>query len=305
MTIEFEVTDKVRKLWAKEIEIYQHFADFCKKHGLRYYVCGGTALGAARHRGFIPWDDDMDVLMPHEDYQKFLELGSKELTYPYYLACHITDPIYGGITNSRLRRLDTTACSKWEYENIVVSANTSYKLGVWIDILPLSYVPEDEEVRKIQKEQIMDVWKAVRGFSAFKAIEEGRTNFNPEYANYIDHYKRYAQKYTIGEIKQLYLDFCGQNKLPTKYVGVTTFRTFAPNLIWETKWFADTVELPFENITVTCPIGYNEMLTRQYGDWHIPVYNSAYHEIYMFDTEMPYIEKLNEISKEINKPTCK
>ena len=296
METEYVVTEEVKKLWAKEMEIYLFFKDFCHKHGLRYYATGGTALGAARHKGFIPWDDDMDFVMPHEDYQKFLELGSKEFQYPYYLACHLTDPVYGGITCCRLRRLDTMGCSQWEYENIVVSGDRNYKLGIWIDILPLSYIPEDEETRAVQKEQIMDVWKAVRGYSALKAIEEGRSNYNHEYENYIEIYKRYSKDYSLGEIKQLYLDLCGQNKTPTKYIGVTAFRTFAPNLIWNTEWFEDTVELPFENITVTAPIGYEEMLTKQYGDWKIPVRNAAYHEMYMFDADTPYTDVISRIN---------
>lgn len=297
MENDYQVSEEVRKLWAKEMEIYLYFKEFCQKHGFRHYATGGTALGAVRHKGFIPWDDDMDFTMPHEDYQRFLELGSKELTYPYYLSCHISDPVYGGITCCRLRRLDTVGCSQWEYENIVLSGDTDYKLGIWIDVLPLSYIPEDEATRAVQKEQIMDVWKAVRGFSALKAIEEGRTNYKPEYAGYIDTYKRYSEKYSLRELKQLYLDLCGQNKEPTKYIGVTAFRTFAPNLIWKTEWFDSTLEMPFEDITVTMPAGYEEMLTAQYGDWRTPVRNAAYHEMYYFDADRPYSEALEGLMK--------
>ena len=286
----YAVTEKVRKLWDTEIDIYLHFKEFCQKHGLRYFALGGTALGAMRHKGFIPWDDDMDFGMPHEDYQKFLEIGSKEFTYPYFLACPITDPVHGGITNVRIRRLDTTACSQWEYENIVLSGDRDYKMGIWIDILPLSYIPEDEATRAVQKEEIMAVWRAIRGFSALRAAEAGRDNYNHEYDAYIDEYRRLSEKYTIGEMKQLYLDLCGQNKTPTRYIGVTAFRTFKPNLIWETAWFEDSIELPFENITVTCPVGVEQMLTRQYGDWRTPVQGAAYHEIYTFDADVPYTE---------------
>ena len=283
-------SDRVRKLWDKEIEIYLYFKEFCRKHGLRYYAVGGTALGAVRHKGFIPWDDDMDFAMPHEDYQRFLELGSKELPWPYYLSCHLSDPVRGGILCSRLRRVDTTACSQFEYERFVKPGDREYKLGVWIDVLPLSYIPEDEETRRIQKEQIMEVYRAVRGFSAYTCKKTGFENYNHEFDNYIDTYLEYSKKYSLVEMKQLYLDLCGQNKEPTEFIGVTAFRTFQPNLIWRTEWFKEAIELPFENITVTCPIGIEEMLTKQYGDWRIPVRNAAYHEIYMFDTETPYLE---------------
>lgn len=294
----YPVSDEFRKLWAKEIEIYQFFKDFCDKHGLRYYALGGTALGAVRHKGFIPWDDDMDFGMPHEDYQRFIELGAKEFQYPYYLACFLTDPVRGGLTMSRLRRLDTTACSRFEYERFVMHGDRDYKLGVWIDVLPLSYVPEDEETKRVQREQIMDVWKAVRGHTAVKCKRLGRDDYNHEYDNYIDDYKRYSEKYTLGEMKQLYLDLCGQNKEPTEFIGVTSFRTFQPNLVWRTEWFRETIELPFENITVTCPIGVENMLEKQFGDWRTPKRGVTYHEIYMFDTETPYIHLYDDKNEE-------
>ena len=294
MDTDYIVTDEVRKLWAKEIEIYLHFRAFCEKHNLKHYATGGSLLGAARHKGFIPWDDDMDFVMPHEDYQKFLELGAKEFTDPYRLVSHVTDPVYGGITCSSLRRTDTFGCSKWEYENIVLSGEKNATLGIWIHLFPLSYVPEDEETRAVQKAQIMDVWKAIRGFGALKAIEEGRTNYNHDYEQYIEIYQRNREKNTLQEMKQLYLDLCGQNKEPTKFVGVTAIRTFQPNLVWNTEWFADSVELPFENITVTAPVGYEQVLTKQFGDWRTPVQNTAYHEMFAFDADTPYREAIKK-----------
>ena len=69
----------LRPLWDELLKIYKVFASICDKHHLRYYACGGTALGAVRHKGFIPWDDDIDMFMPRHDYTQFIELAKSEL----------------------------------------------------------------------------------------------------------------------------------------------------------------------------------------------------------------------------------
>ena len=69
----------LRPLWDASLEIYREIAKICDRHGLRYYATDGTALGAVRHKGFIPWDDDLDMSMPRPDYEKFKRIATKEL----------------------------------------------------------------------------------------------------------------------------------------------------------------------------------------------------------------------------------
>ena len=69
----------LKPVWDAVLNVYREVAQICDKHGLRYYLTDGTALGAVRHKGFIPWDDDFDMSMPREDYQKFIEIARNEL----------------------------------------------------------------------------------------------------------------------------------------------------------------------------------------------------------------------------------
>ena len=285
---EYIVTEQTRKLWAVELDLLEQFKKLCAKHGLRYYALAGTLLGAVRHKGFIPWDDDIDVAMPWEDCQKLMEIAPREVSFPYYFQSHLTEK-NGEISNFRFRRSDTTGCTRWEYENM---ADPEYNRGIFMDIFPLFNVPPTEEERLRQKELVMDAWKAFRGYTALEGAANGLKNVNPEYAKYIDIYKEYSKRYSVLEIKKLYFDRCAMQKEPTDQVAITAYRVNDPVNMWKSEWFRETVELPFEGTTVTAPKGYIQWLDHRYGDWRTPVYNAAGHEMFLFDADVPYTEKL-------------
>ena len=75
---DFHISEKRRSVWNEELEIFEVFRDICERHDLKYFADSGTLLGAIRHSGFIPWDDDMDVAMLREDYDKFIEFAKDE-----------------------------------------------------------------------------------------------------------------------------------------------------------------------------------------------------------------------------------
>ena len=72
---EYEVSAKMKRLWAMELDITERFVDVCNQFGLRYWIAYGSLIGAVRHKGFIPWDNDIDLLMPRNDFDKLLEIG--------------------------------------------------------------------------------------------------------------------------------------------------------------------------------------------------------------------------------------
>ena len=73
--------------------------------------------------------------------------------------------------------------------------------------------------------------------------------------------------------------------------GMTSFRTHSEKLLWPKEWFDDVVEIPFEDTTISCPKMYDDILTKTYGDWRTPVYNSSIHEMYILDVNTPYTQK--------------
>ena len=119
-----------------EFQILLKFAAFCEKHELNYFLCGGTCLGAVRHKGFIPWDDDIDMMMPRPDFERFIELAREEAPFAFG---HVR---LGTQAHPFIKIFDTDITIEKEY---------SKATGVdhlWIDVLPLDALPDDVEKMK-------------------------------------------------------------------------------------------------------------------------------------------------------------
>lgn len=125
---------KLRALQLCELEILNEFVRVCERHNLRYFLVGGTLLGAVRHQGFIPWDDDIDVGMLREDYEKFSKIAQVELSEQYFYQSPQTDPHYF-LTYNKIRKHGTQV-----YEERF--RNSNFHKGVFIDIFPLDFCPK-------------------------------------------------------------------------------------------------------------------------------------------------------------------
>lgn len=132
----------VRKLQQRLLDILIDIDRICRKHNIQYWIDFGTLLGAVRHGGFIPWDDDIDISMPSEDYKKFLEIAPKELSEPFFLQTKETDPSYRLLLN-KVRDKNTFFVTRHE------DFTLDYNKGIYIDIFEV--VPYPNMTRKLQK----------------------------------------------------------------------------------------------------------------------------------------------------------
>lgn len=124
--------DYLEKLHTVELEILEEIDRICKKNNITYTLCGGSLLGAIRHKGFIPWDDDIDIAMPRKDYDKFIDVCCNELDKKYFLHCNETDAEYW-LPFAKVRKNNTTM-----NEKSIAHLNTHK--GIYVDIFPLDNI---------------------------------------------------------------------------------------------------------------------------------------------------------------------
>lgn len=169
------VTQQTKQIWNIQLDMALHLLDVCKRHELKIWAISGTMLGAVRHHGFIPWDDDMDFVMFRDDYDKLLKIAKDEFKSPYFFQCAYTEKgYYRG--HSQLRYEDTTMILPDE-----AKLGVDFNMGVCIDIFVADGFPEDEAERKFligQRDLILDylwcrhypVYRALRYKNYFKGL---------------------------------------------------------------------------------------------------------------------------------------
>ena len=218
------VTADVKRLWAVEMDLAQQLRAICEKHNIRYYAGGGTLLGAVRHQGFIPWDDDMDFLMLKKDYDRFCEVAAKELKEPYCFQ--------SSFAMSRIRNSNTTGCTMVEMKNALPSTN----LGIFIDIFPLLSIPDNRFLRRIHGLQVYVMRVARRGE---REITLKKYFGNLTWKNWLSPKVIIWKAITLfGEkdLKKKYMNLCSkyENK-KCEEVGITTFLPYNERYIWKKK----------------------------------------------------------------------
>ena len=132
-----KIRDDVKQAQKKMYEILVVFDEICQKHNLTYWLDHGTLLGAVRDGKFIPWDDDLDVTMPREDYEKFIEIAQEEMPNQYFLQTQKTDKYYQNFF-AKIRDRSSTFVDAWEEKRDI-----HYHQGIYIDIFPLNNIPNN------------------------------------------------------------------------------------------------------------------------------------------------------------------
>lgn len=245
----------------RELDILKKVRDFCIENNIRYYLCGGTMIGAIRHGGFIPWDDDIDIIMPRPDYRKFISLFPRGgLEYYRLLSPYNVDDcciVFSKVYDTRTIKQDREVANKyWRY-------------GVDIDIFPTDGVPEDAILcDKYFQQQYRD-------FHLFLALVRGY-NFGGSFLKKILNYTYTFLIKRLGSIGLLDAHKLalrineraeGYSIDTSKKVAITIFPHYGKREIVDKEGFLKQIEVKFEGDMFTAPSNYDEYLTSVYGDY--------------------------------------
>ena len=276
------VSTKAKEVWAIELDLMAQFDAVCRKHNLTYFAGAGTLLGAIRHKGFIPWDDDMDFYMLREDYNKFVKL-SYEFKEPYFLQNAYTEQSLMR-TFTRIRNSNTMACTMWDQ-------TFNINKGIFIDIFPLDGVSDNYWLNKIQ--MIKDIYYQ----SCFKEIRKDFTGLSRKNiikhigANVLIFLNPMRWKGKMYFYKKYEANLSRYSREGTKVWGNRTLVFNCPKSRRPIDDWKHIKTVPFEFMSVPVPENYDEILTQQYGNYHVfPKNKSAgkMHNELMISTNYSY-----------------
>ncbi len=241
-----------------ELDILSDFAKFCDKNRLTYFLAYGTLIGAIRHRGFIPWDDDVDVWMPRADYDRLMAIFNEQHKEGVYQAVLPTDK---RSRHSFVKIIDT--------RTVKIEEGVSYDdglLGVDIDVFPLDGQPHDEAAFDGWYNQLQKVY---RGHLALIGTNDGNllTRIKIVARRALTRMVYGTKSAILRKAARLHRQYPYET---STYVGaVESCFNFKRNR-YKKEWFSKAVVAEFEGTSFKIPVGYHEILTQMYGDYMQP-----------------------------------
>lgn len=263
---------KLRLIRKLEIEILREIDFICRKYNIKYFLVGGSLLGAVRHRGFIPWDDDLDVGMLRNDYEKFRSVCSKELSDQYVYQSYAEEKASHYIFD-KIRIKDTIFSTKF-------SAKFDIENGVFLDILVYDQTSNIKTIQKIHI-ALIQLWK--RAINV-KWVNYPRKNIHYRLTKVLLPVMRKIPFIWFHNVfEKILRAFNGtESDFLIDGVGMNLKRGPFPK-----KWFDQIIYVDFENMKVPIPKNYHEYLTHWYGEKYmeVPVISkrSSGHTVYQLD----------------------
>lgn len=236
--------EELRKI---QLNILDKIHEFCKENNIRYSLGGGTLLGAIRHKGYIPWDDDIDIMLPRPDYEKFIQGFVNQ---------------YSNLCIQTLNNDDTSFFPFAKvYDNRTILIEDYACNGIYVDIFPVDGLPPESELKQYIEKQ-NQITKNIFKTTKFFKFKKGNKVYL--YIKYLIKKLIYpSREKSITILNELHFSHSFDHSL---YAGAIVGR-YAQKEHMEKSVFLDYIEVPFENRTFMAIKQYDAYLTKHYGDY--------------------------------------
>ncbi len=252
---ELTTEEKIQKIHEIVFRIMCDIDDFCRENNICYFLSGGTCIGAVRHKGFIPWDDDADLMMPREDYERFLELFHRTQKGKYQVGSLKTDPDW--------QRPFARICDL--HSRLVPKFFQEEPMGIFIDIFPIDGLPGGSFGQKIH-------YRVMRALNILRTSSV-RTEFIEDEGHRL--VKRFAKMIAQKKGPRYYAEKLDRRASKYKFNESEQVAAILALHYWDRETisrsaFEKAEYLPFEGKLFPVPAGYDQYLKNLYGDYMKP-----------------------------------
>lgn len=295
---DFYIDGTMKTVWAAGLEVLAIIAEVCAKYQIPWYADWGTLLGAVRHNGYVPWDDDVDICLLRPDYNRLLEVLPQELPEEF----RVYNAACGQKQNQFWTCVMNSTSVSLEPERLQAFHGCPFIVGV--DIFPVDYLPRDPAAAAAEKAIFVLIWKAVQLAKEENLSKKDRKDFK-DALNAIEDFCKVKLDRNGDMVTQL----CAlANEVVTAYGAeggdqvVEYLNYIKYDIVMDAEWFDDVEYLPFESVELPVPWKYHEVLTEKYGDYMEKRKGSAAHDYPYYNKQLEEIRRrLQEMEEKANK----
>ena len=267
----FYIPGMVKRSWAVQMEVLNVIIEICEKNGIKYFADYGTLLGAVRHGGYIPWDDDLDICMLRDDYIKFNKVVRDSVPEGYRILNFEFEDEYDDFI-TRVTNSSGIGIGTEDMEN-----NHGFPYVAGVDIFPLDYLMENNENEEKRREQAYSLWNFTEDI-----INEKVELSDEKLAEYVHGIVGVTPDNRLPQvarllrvIEEVFIKCDGER---SDKVALMPHYIKHKSHVYPIEYFEKSVKLPFEQMLINVPAAYSEVLTIEYGNWYVVSKKGGAHE---------------------------
>lgn len=285
----FKIDSTMKAAWAAELEVLDTINRICQKHNIVWYADWGTLLGAVRHHGFIPWDDDVDICIKRPDYEKLLKILPNELPAGWRLQHKYGDEeqpqFWACVLNGSTISIEEERLQRFHGCPFVVG----------VDIFPMDYIPDDRQQQELERALFRLVYKGAQIARQERPTEKEKNDLEEAINGinklfYLEIRNNEKILTTLWEVANQLTTAYGMNggKYLTEYTRYARMREYK----LEASWYDEVIYIPFEFIDMPVPKEYDQILKTQFGNYMEYKQGTQDHDYPFYKLQIEHLRKI-------------